>query len=1185
MWGPWGSGKSGVANLLRGELARDRGVRFVRFDAFKYAENPLRRNFIIAVATALGIEDRKYHEDLYSGQVTARIEFGGGALLRLLWTYARMFAVIASASVLMVAVLAWVRSGPFQQTFIDMVIDVLKAGLAPAALLTSLTVLVSRTLTREHKTDAADSDEQFERIFSSLVEQSKVKRLIVFVDELDRCAPSDVVATLDALRTFLGVERCVFIVAADQQVLEEALTRALQQATPADTVNPYYSSGSGYLDKVFPYQISLPPLIVGRVTSFAAGLVRGRGGVWAKVDVDLIVSILIPSHVRSPRRVKALLNAFVLTYRLAEQRAADGLLETDPCSRADEIARLVCLRVEFPLFARDLLLDHRLCEHVVRYADDADAELDGFVSADVEEAAKAYARAQASVDVHLTAADERAEDREAARTNHGRQLVAYLLKTRRIPGPGRDLIFLQSSGSVFGLPAALAETIEQHAQNADLMALKSVVAELDLRDRVAVLSLLAQQAREVIGLEGRNVALAVLAICSEPSFPLNGGADAALESITAHLVGSPQELPADVVPGCWRLALAGKRGTATDLGRIALQHAELDEDVDLAMLLLGHASAALVVDTERVRQLFSGHLLGGGADEVVAMLKQLPSGEAERLVGACAETLTKELTTAIENHDAWKRTAQEPDPAVTGRAIATTTPVADMEEPASPDPALQALASTLEVWHEGAPAAAHTIVRILLGLGSTGGRRTVEANLMYVPPVRDVSLARLVLISARRRDVRSWPKWLGVLAPGLELDAVKPQIESMYQRLWNLATEDESPLEADIVGDAADAFVRLVNDRPASQHPDIAAVVLASLDGFAKSDEDAAARSIFIGALRPLVESGLLDRRVILQNESASVAATLSEPDTTTLPQEDGELLNYLADTVVECLRDFTTAAEHPLSLEQVTTLVKAVEHCGWLPDPQRTRLRILCRLHAGQGAVSRMSLDALPSALQMATYARRHPELGPTTVADWIRVEEPSPADLQSAAAALMKTSQPSAISSLASAVRNRLTLLPVHDQAEFWRELIDRARTAHPIDVLVAAGWQQLPDAYAAELLSDRYDTARNKLERQTVLDLWDAAAVTDDTARRLLLDRVLIPMLSTNQTAADTALSYLPRLVRSIPGGRKKALRQAVEGSCTSWPGLSGKAITALKTIGYDTERVGLLRRERISRGNDD
>lgn len=41
-WGDNGdSGKSVVVNLLKGLLGRPQGVRF---DAFKYAENPLRRN-------------------------------------------------------------------------------------------------------------------------------------------------------------------------------------------------------------------------------------------------------------------------------------------------------------------------------------------------------------------------------------------------------------------------------------------------------------------------------------------------------------------------------------------------------------------------------------------------------------------------------------------------------------------------------------------------------------------------------------------------------------------------------------------------------------------------------------------------------------------------------------------------------------------------------------------------------------------------------------------------------------------------------------------------------------------------------------------------------------------------------------------------------------------------------------
>ncbi|GAA1027830.1 MULTISPECIES: P-loop NTPase fold protein [Amycolatopsis] len=68
LYGPWGSGKSGIANLVKGRLHGVKGVRFVRFDAFKYAENPLRRTFVTAAANELGVTDAKYHEDLYSGR-------------------------------------------------------------------------------------------------------------------------------------------------------------------------------------------------------------------------------------------------------------------------------------------------------------------------------------------------------------------------------------------------------------------------------------------------------------------------------------------------------------------------------------------------------------------------------------------------------------------------------------------------------------------------------------------------------------------------------------------------------------------------------------------------------------------------------------------------------------------------------------------------------------------------------------------------------------------------------------------------------------------------------------------------------------------------------------------------------------------------------------------------------------
>lgn len=42
IYGPWGSGKTSLANLLRTELEGPT-CGFVYFDAFKYAEAPLRR--------------------------------------------------------------------------------------------------------------------------------------------------------------------------------------------------------------------------------------------------------------------------------------------------------------------------------------------------------------------------------------------------------------------------------------------------------------------------------------------------------------------------------------------------------------------------------------------------------------------------------------------------------------------------------------------------------------------------------------------------------------------------------------------------------------------------------------------------------------------------------------------------------------------------------------------------------------------------------------------------------------------------------------------------------------------------------------------------------------------------------------------------------------------------------------
>ena len=147
----------------------------------------------------------------------------------------------------------------------------------------------------------------------------------------------------------------MFIVAADREVLESALSK-LPQSTPVREVDPYYSTPGAFLEKIFQHQLTLPPLRPQTLTKFARDLVSQQGGVWAELrgahpDDRLfleVIYLLIPVHVRSPRRVKGLLNHYATTVRTAQARGIDWV------PRAREIAVFTVLQVEFPHLAADL---------------------------------------------------------------------------------------------------------------------------------------------------------------------------------------------------------------------------------------------------------------------------------------------------------------------------------------------------------------------------------------------------------------------------------------------------------------------------------------------------------------------------------------------------------------------------------------------------------------------------------------------------------------------------------------------------------------------------------------------------------------------------------------------------------------------------------------------------------------
>jgi hypothetical protein len=161
---------------------------------------------------------------------------------------------------------------------------------------------------------------EFEKVVDRLTENGK-KRLVISIDNLDRCRPEAAIQVLETLFLITHVPNCAFIVAADQQVLVSFLNREYRGTD---------FSGTKYLEKIFPYYFRVPDPWV----AWAYNEVNG-----AEDEVLALLEFLIPKDnpwrtdagtfkmlwhyfsqpraLRNPRRMKRILRR-VLDYKFEE---------------------------------------------------------------------------------------------------------------------------------------------------------------------------------------------------------------------------------------------------------------------------------------------------------------------------------------------------------------------------------------------------------------------------------------------------------------------------------------------------------------------------------------------------------------------------------------------------------------------------------------------------------------------------------------------------------------------------------------------------------------------------------------------------------------------------------------------------------------------------------------------------
>ena len=89
-------------------------------------------------------------------------------------------------------------------------------------------------LVKEAPDEKAMLVREFRQKFEEPLAETKIKRLVVLIDDLDRCSPERLIENLEAIKLFLNVPKTAFVIGADPRIVKHAIEYRYKSRLTAD---------------------------------------------------------------------------------------------------------------------------------------------------------------------------------------------------------------------------------------------------------------------------------------------------------------------------------------------------------------------------------------------------------------------------------------------------------------------------------------------------------------------------------------------------------------------------------------------------------------------------------------------------------------------------------------------------------------------------------------------------------------------------------------------------------------------------------------------------------------------------------------------------------------------------------------------------------------------------------------
>lgn len=240
VFGNWGAGKSSLLNLIEQQIKSDEWI-VIKFDAWLYQGFDDARAALLEVIASHLIQAAKNDKTIWekSKNLFARIDglrlaglvAEGAALAAGLPTFGLVSKIFGTAQNAL--------DGIQDETESKQVVETVKE------IVDSEKNLIK---SKEQQTPPKQIDE-FRKEYGEIL-QKLGKKLVIVIDNLDRCLPANAIQTLEAIRLFLFLNRTAFIIAADEEMIRHSVAEHYKDLS--------YRHQIDYLDKLIQIPIRVP---------------------------------------------------------------------------------------------------------------------------------------------------------------------------------------------------------------------------------------------------------------------------------------------------------------------------------------------------------------------------------------------------------------------------------------------------------------------------------------------------------------------------------------------------------------------------------------------------------------------------------------------------------------------------------------------------------------------------------------------------------------------------------------------------------------------------------------------------------------------------------------------------------------------------------------------------------------